>query len=127
MMPRMSRTLAWCQLSAAAVLTALSCTPAYAEIYHCIVDGVPKFSDKPCHDGDAPVAVTDVTVVPAQKAASLTRQHDARVQPYQKGRGGEDAAGGDESGARLPTDARGSDAHPSEESVAGLKGRGVRP
>src|SRR3546814_17266826 len=75
MMPRMSRTLAWCQLSAAAVLSALSCTPAHAEIYHCIVDGVPKFSDKPCHAGDAPVAVPDVTVVPAQKAASLTMQH----------------------------------------------------
>src|SRR3546814_7527655 len=94
MMPRMSRTLAWCQLSAAAVLTALSCTPAHAEIYHCIVDGVPKFSDKPCHAGDAPVAVPGVTVVPAQKADSLTRQHDARVQQYPKARAEEDAAGG---------------------------------
>src|SRR3546814_11041918 len=107
-------------LSAAAVLSALSCTPAHAEIYHCIVDGVPKFSDKPCHAGDAPVAVPDVTVVPAQKADSLTRQHDARVQQYQKARAEEDAAWGDESAARLANEARIRDARQRDETVAGM-------
>src|SRR3546814_9326463 len=109
-MPRMSRTLALCQLSAAAVLTALSCTPAHAEIYHCIVDGVPKFSDKPCHAGDAPVAVPDVTVVPAQKADSLTMQHDARVQQYQKARAEEDA---DRKSTRLNSSHKGADSRPA--------------
>ncbi|HEY9546096.1 MAG TPA: hypothetical protein VIR56_08810 [Solimonas sp.] len=122
----MSRTLALCQLSAAAVLTALSCTPAHAEIYHCIVDGVPKFSDKPCHAGDAPVAVPDVTVVPAQKADSLTMQHDARVQQYQKARAEEDAAWGDEYAARLANEARIRDARQRDEIVAGMTADDVR-
>lgn len=131
-MPDMSHALALCRLpvavavAAVATATALLCAPAHAEIYHCVIDGVPKFSDKPCHAGDVPVAVPDVTVVPAQKADSLAKQHDARVQRYQKARAEEDAAWGDEYAARLASQARIRNARQHDEIVTGMTAADVR-
>lgn len=125
-MPRMSRALALSRLPVAAVATVLLCAPAHAEIYHCVVDGVPKFSDKPCHAGDAPVVVPDATVVPAEQVKSLVEQHDERVQNYQKARAEEDAAWGDEYAARLANEARIRDARQHDEIVSGMRASEVR-
>lgn len=125
-MPGMSHALALCRLPVAAVATALLCAPAHAEIYHCVIDGVPKFSDKPCHAGDAPVVVPDATVVPAEQVKSLVEQHDARVQAYQKARAEEDAAWGDEYAARLADEARIRDARQHDEIVSGMQADDVR-
>ena len=61
----MSNLAAASCLPAVAVATVLWSATADAEIYRCVVDGVPKFSDRPCHAGDAPLAVPGVTVFPS--------------------------------------------------------------
>lgn len=125
-MPDMFRALALACLPLAAVTTVLLSAPAHAEIYRCVVDGVPKFSDKPCHAGDAPVAVPDAIVVPSAPVKSLVEQHDARVQQYQKARAEEDAAWGDEYAARLADEARIRNARVHDEIVAGMTADDVR-
>ena len=122
----MSNLAAASCLPAVAVATVLWSLPASAEIYRCVVDGVPKFSDRPCHAGDAPLDVPGVTVVPAQDSASLAAQHDARVQAYQKARAEEDAAWGDEYAARLADEARIRNARVRGEVVTGMHGDDVR-
>ncbi|NGY04661.1 hypothetical protein [Solimonas terrae] len=122
----MSNVAAASCLPVVVAATVLWSTAANAEIYHCVVDGVPKFSDKPCHAGDAPVSVPDVTVVPAQKSEPLARQHDARVQAYQKARAEEDAAWGDEYAARVADEARIRNARVRGEVVTGMSDDDVR-
>ncbi len=110
-----------------AVFAAAAAPPAPAEVYRCVVGGVTQFSDRPCQAGDAPLAVPQANVMPADRAAApLAEQHDRRVQAGREARDAEDAAWRQDHEARTAEAERLRAARVRGEVVRGMSAADVR-
>lgn len=112
------------RLPAAVLATTVCCTPAWAEVYRCTVDGVVQYSDRPCGAADAPLDVPAPNVMqaePVAKAVSTDRGAD-----YRKARAEEDAQWRADYEARQASEQRIREARARGELVEGMTAADVR-
>lgn len=74
------------------VLLLLPALSAQAEVYRCLVEGRPMYTDRPCAAGAVPHALPDISALPSPGASDLAREHDARRERELETRRQNDAA-----------------------------------
>lgn len=100
---------------------------AAAEVYRCVENGTPQFSDRPCAAGAAPLALPPANVIEAAgRAEPLAERYQQRVEAYQRERALEDADWRRQHEQRATTGERVREARQRGEIVVGMSVLDVR-